>query len=113
MGAASVVTDGRKAAPHPDPLPASGESACPGPDPREGPADPRIKSGEEGDGQRRRMLRDLALGILFFCLLTPFALVLRLCGRDRLRLRLDPAAVSYWIARGTDKGRQTAMTKQF
>ena len=30
-------------APHPTPLPASGE--------REGPADPRIKSGEEGEGQ--------------------------------------------------------------
>ena len=32
-------------APHPLPLPASGE--------REGPADPRIKSGEEGEGQTR------------------------------------------------------------
>src|SRR5689334_14845582 len=31
-------------APHPGPLPARGE--------REGPADPRIKSGEEGEGQR-------------------------------------------------------------
>ena len=35
-----------EAAPHPGPLPASGE--------REGPANPRIKSGEEGEGRRRR-----------------------------------------------------------
>jgi hypothetical protein len=32
---------------HPSPLPASGE--------REGPADPRIKSGEKGEGQERAL----------------------------------------------------------
>jgi len=35
-------------APHPGPLPASGE--------REGPANPRIKSGEEGEGQEAATL---------------------------------------------------------
>jgi hypothetical protein len=52
-----------------------------------------------------------AVGVLFFCVLTPIALVLRLAGRDPLRLRLDHRAPSYWIER--TRGRETAMKKQF
>ena len=37
-------------APHPNPLPASGE--------REGPTDPRIKSGEEGEGRQAQVFSD-------------------------------------------------------
>ena len=37
------------------------------------------------------------IGVLYFCVLTPAALVIRLTGRDALRLRLDPGAPSYWI----------------
>jgi hypothetical protein len=54
----------------------------------------------------------LALGVLFFCVLTPIGLVLRFTGRDRLRLRLDRRAPSYWIARAATDGRQTSMKKQ-
>jgi hypothetical protein len=75
---------------------------------------------EQGDAARRRaslrragLIGDFALAILFFCCLTPLALVLRLCGRDRLKLRLDPATPSYWIPRGPARSRQTAMTKQY
>jgi hypothetical protein len=55
----------------------------------------------------------LALGALFFGVLTPLGLVLRLAGCDPLRLRFDRRAPSYWIARAAAGGRQTSMRKQF
>ena len=55
----------------------------------------------------------LATGVLFFCVLTPLGLVLRLAGRDRLRLRLDRGAPSYWLERAEAGGRQTSMKQQF
>ena len=41
----------------------------------------------------------IVLGILFFGLFTPVALLMRLFGRDELRLRRSPARVSYWRIR--------------
>ena len=41
----------------------------------------------------------LALGILFFLVVTPIGLMMRLFGKDPLRLRLDRSASSYWIER--------------
>jgi 2-oxoglutarate dehydrogenase E2 component (dihydrolipoamide succinyltransferase) len=46
------AADSSRPAPHPTPLLASGATACPGPDPGEEPADPRIKSGEQGGGRQ-------------------------------------------------------------
>jgi len=40
----------------------------------------------------------IALGIIFFGLLTPISFAIRLIGRDELRLKKKPAA-SYWIER--------------
>jgi hypothetical protein len=69
------------------------------------------------DGRRRRsncgVLGLLAVGVLFFCVLTPLGLVLRLAGRDPLRLRFDRRAPSHWIERASAGGRQTSMKKQF
>jgi len=39
----------------------------------------------------------IALGILFFLVVTPTGLLMRLFGKDPLRLRYDPAADSYWL----------------
>ncbi len=41
----------------------------------------------------------LVMGLLFFGALAPFAVVLRLVGKDPLRLKRDPNATSYWIER--------------
>lgn len=41
----------------------------------------------------------IALGILFYGVVTPTALIMRLLGKDPLRLRLDPSTPSYWITR--------------
>ncbi len=41
----------------------------------------------------------LIMGLLFYGVITPFGLVMRLAGKDPLRLRFDPSAESYWIER--------------
>ena len=41
----------------------------------------------------------LALAILFYGVVTPTGLLMRLFGKDPLRLRFDREAKSYWIAR--------------
>ena len=43
-----------------------------------------------------RIVAPLLLGVIFFLVLTPLGLLLRLLGKDLLRLRRDPAARSYW-----------------
>jgi hypothetical protein len=42
-------------------------------------------------------LQPVAMAVLFFAVLTPIGLVLRLAGRDRLRLRPRPHMASYWL----------------
>ena len=41
----------------------------------------------------------LVMGLLFFGALTPVASILRLSGKDPLRLKRDSKAASYWIER--------------
>lgn len=41
----------------------------------------------------------VALGILFFGVVTPTGVIMRLLGKDLLRLRLDRSTNSYWIVR--------------
>lgn len=46
-----------------------------------------------------RIVSPIVLGIMYFCLITPYALVMRVAGRDPLCRRLNPNARSYWIDR--------------
>jgi hypothetical protein len=41
----------------------------------------------------------LVMGLLFYLIITPFALFMRLSGKDLLHLKRDPKAQSYWILR--------------
>lgn len=41
----------------------------------------------------------IVLGILFFGVITPLGWLMRLFGRDSLRLRSNPALATYWRAR--------------
>ena len=41
----------------------------------------------------------IVMGLLFYLIITPFALFMRLTGKDLLHLRRDPEAASYWIQR--------------
>jgi predicted membrane metal-binding protein len=46
-----------------------------------------------------RIVSPLVMGLLFYLIITPFALFMRLTGKDLLHLRRDPEAASYWIQR--------------
>jgi len=59
-----------------------------------------------------QMLISLAAAVLFFGLVTPIGIFMRLTGRDRLRLRGDPSRTTYWIIRPARTERPTAMTRQ-
>lgn len=43
-----------------------------------------------------RVIGPVLLALLFFLVVTPVGILLRLAGRDLLQLRRDPAAPSYW-----------------
>jgi hypothetical protein len=46
-----------------------------------------------------RAISQLILGIIYFGLITPIALCMRLFGRDKLERRFDPKREGYWILR--------------
>jgi hypothetical protein len=60
-----------------------------------------------------KVVSPIALGILFFGVLTPVALVMRLAGKDPLRLKLDRSANSYWIVRTPPGPPPDSMSNQF
>lgn len=41
----------------------------------------------------------VVMGVIFFAVFTPVALLMRAAKRDALALKLDPAAPSYWVPR--------------
>jgi len=46
-----------------------------------------------------RVVSPVVMGVIFFVVFTPVALVMRLAGRDALYRRFEPAAPSYWKRR--------------
>src|SRR5436190_5957022 len=46
-----------------------------------------------------RIVSPIALGVIFFGVITPYAVVMRLFGRDELLLRKGSARPSYWVRR--------------
>ena len=46
-----------------------------------------------------RVVNPVVMAIMFFVVLTPLAIVMRLAGKDPLRRNFDRGASSYWIAR--------------
>lgn len=43
-----------------------------------------------------RVVAPVVLGVIFLLVVTPLGLVLRLLGKDLLRLRRNPGATTYW-----------------
>jgi hypothetical protein len=60
-----------------------------------------------------KIVSPIALGVLFYGVLTPVGAVIRLTGKDPLRLKLDPGADSYWIPREPPGPPPDSMTNQF
>jgi hypothetical protein len=53
------------------------------------------------------------MGILYFLTITPIGLMMRLFGKDMLKLKLDPGANSYWIERDPPGPEAESMKNQF
>ena len=60
-----------------------------------------------------KITNPIVMGVLFFVVVTPAGLLMRLFGKDPLRLRLDREAASYWIERPTDLPASESMRNQF
>ncbi len=60
-----------------------------------------------------RIVNPLVMGLMFFAVITPTALLLRLMGKDLLRLRFPPGAKSYWIPRQPPGPEPQSMRNQF
>jgi hypothetical protein len=60
-----------------------------------------------------KIVGPIAMGLIFYCVLTPLATVTRLTGRDPLRLRFDRHADSYWILRKPPGPPPQSMNNQF
>ena len=60
-----------------------------------------------------RVANPLILGVVFFLVLTPIAVIRRLLGKDSLHLGSKPGLESYWIDRTPPGPKPGSMTKQF
>jgi hypothetical protein len=59
-----------------------------------------------------KIVNPIVMGLLFYGTILPTGLIMRLRGRDLLRLKRDPAADSYWITRTPGPAPET-MRDQF
>ena len=55
----------------------------------------------------------IVMGIVFYTTVAPIGLLMRRFGKDPLRLKFDPAARSYWIARDPPGPAGAQMKNQF
>jgi hypothetical protein len=55
----------------------------------------------------------VATAVLFYGVVTPLGIMMRLTGKDPLRLKLDPSAKTYWIQRTPPGPPPDSMTNQF
>jgi large-conductance mechanosensitive channel len=60
-----------------------------------------------------KIINPIVLALLFFLVVTPMALVMRIAGKRPLRLVPDRTAASYWIAREAPEGEPSSMRRQF
>jgi hypothetical protein len=60
-----------------------------------------------------RAVSPVVLGVLFYSFMTPLGILLRISGKDPLRLRRDEKSDSYWILRKPPGPPPDSMTNQF
>jgi hypothetical protein len=60
-----------------------------------------------------KVVSPIALGVLFYGVLTPVGALMRLTGADPLRLKRDVGAKSHWIRREPPGPPPDSMTNQF
>jgi hypothetical protein len=59
------------------------------------------------------VVNPVVMGALYFGAIVPMGLLLRVLGKDLLRLKFDRASASYWIPRDPPAPPPGGMTKQF
>lgn len=60
-----------------------------------------------------KIMGPVALGVLFYGVFSPMGTLMRLAGKDPLRMRRDATARSYWIGRKPPGPPPDSMTNQF
>ena len=60
-----------------------------------------------------RVITPLVMALIFLFAVLPTGLLMRSLGKDVLRLRRDPEAATYWIARMPDSHTNETMKQQF
>lgn len=60
-----------------------------------------------------RVLGVISLGVAFYVVLTPVAVLMRLSGRNPLRLGKDAAARSYWVEVTADEAAPSDLSRQY
>jgi large-conductance mechanosensitive channel len=60
-----------------------------------------------------KVVNPIVLALLFFLVVTPMALLMRIAGKRPLHLAADHAAPSYWIYRNVPQGEASSMKRQF
>ena len=60
-----------------------------------------------------KVVSTLALGILYYFTIVPIGVLMRIAGKDPLRLRFDPKPNTYWIRREPPSPEPDSLTRQF
>jgi len=60
-----------------------------------------------------RVMGPLALAVIFYAVLSPLAMAMRLVGRDVMKRRFDPAAHTYWVERDPPGPDPAGLPNQF
>jgi hypothetical protein len=60
-----------------------------------------------------KVVNPIVMGLIFFVIFTPIAVLLRARGKDLLRLKFDRNASSYWINRDPPGPAPESMKEQF
>jgi hypothetical protein len=60
-----------------------------------------------------RITNPILTALLYFLIFTPAGILLRLVGRDPLRLKRDPQATTYWIPRQEESLPRENMSMQY
>jgi predicted membrane protein len=60
-----------------------------------------------------RIMSPVIIAGLFFIIVTPYAMVLKIFRKDVLPLSFEPESDSYWIVRSPEESGKSLMTNQF
>jgi hypothetical protein len=60
-----------------------------------------------------RLVSPVALGLMFYIVVTPMGLLMRALGKDLLCLRRGDPSATYWIKRDPPGPKPSSMSKQF